>query len=338
MSSAPYNLRLEHERPTVGSYRNGRMAVSPSLGLVAFGEMYSDVQLFRVVPKALRHKNRNEVLAWVGAFHDPTISDRFRMGDNTGLAFGTGEDAGLLFIARSHADHVRVIDVVKDVFVGKVVVSRPRAVAVSGDLVAVLGWVGIGGLCAVRMFSRAATPGQWDPRWTSQHCSYPIALRFALDGASLAVVDGGMDEDDPSTSGVALLCPTDGAFKHDLPCRGLAPTDLEPLGDEGWLVMAGGVAGDDGGLFHVDCQPSGSAWAVWTHHRFGTPNPAFVALFPGEGVFASIGDFAYLVQTPDMARMASMSDSRVAWMGVCARAMQPGAVSGQAQKRSRCVP
>jgi hypothetical protein len=262
---------------------------------------------------------------------------RFRFDDGNGsgwMAFTGPRSSRLLLLTDAGLDAVHVIDVVGRAHVGYVAapgtIAGPRGVAARGSLVAVSVWEGCGcyfGDHVVQLFAgsgarwtavREVAGGFGGPGRADGQLSYPIGLRFSLDGTGLVVAEEGEDR-------VTMFRVEDGSFVR-LVATGLdGPYDVEEC-EGGWLMacyishtieFVGGDVDGGGGVVRARLGKGGSGGG-----EFVGPSLAALALVPGLGlVVRECGGRLQFFATPDVIAMASMSAVRVAWLACVARAM-----------------
>ena len=241
------------------------------------------------------------------------------------MAFTGPATSRLLLVTDAGNDAVHVIDVVARTHVGFVAAPRilagPRGVATRGSCAVVSAFKHRGsGAHVVVMFEGSGAA--WTmvrvvagvvnrPGGADRQLKQPLGLVFSGDGSKLVVAH---DADRVSMFDIA-----DGSFVQEVAAGLQYPWDVEHC-DEGWLVACRlsntieFMGGDADG--RIDRATLGKHGTEDGEFRY----PSALAVVPGVGLVVRYRDRVQVFVTPDMAAMDAMSDARVAWMGVVARA------------------
>jgi hypothetical protein len=244
----------------------------------------------------------------------------------------------LLLVADAGANAVHLVDVVRRSHAGYLAspesIAGPRGVAacLSSPLVAVSAWkemrsgdhvvVMYRGSGAVWEAVRVIGGGFGGPGSRDGQLKLPLGLRFSRDGFAICVADFWNGR-------ASVFRVGDGGFVRHMATRLSLPWDVEEV-EDGWLVACSGshtvefVGGGAGGG-RPSLGKAGGGDSTGEGRGGGEfVSPTALAVVPGLGLVVrdrGIRGRLQVFATPDAIAMASMSTSRVAWMGAVARAV-----------------
>jgi hypothetical protein len=243
----------------------------------------------------------------------------------------------LLLVTDAGADAVHLVDVVGRSHAGYLAspgsIAGPRGVAASraSPLAAVSAWKKASSGDHVVVVYRGSG-AEWEavrvivgrfggPGAASGQLLRPYGLRFSGDGSAICVADSGNDR-------ASMFRVADGGFVRHIATGLIWQLDVEEV-EGGWLVSCGhpshsvvfvgdGTGGDGGG------RPSlGKAGGGYGSGDGEFSSPTALAVVPGLGLVVRENQSCrvQVFATPDTIAMATVSRSRVAWMGAVARAV-----------------
>jgi hypothetical protein len=243
----------------------------------------------------------------------------------------SGSALPLLLVTDAGHDAVHLVDVVGRTHAGYVAppgsIAGPRGVTASGTspLVAISAWkkrdsgdhvvVVYRGSGAVWEAVRVIGGGFGGPGSGDGQLKGPHGLRFSGDGSVICVADW-------HNGRASVFRVGDGGFERHMATGLSFPSDVEEV-EGGWLVVCGhpshrvefvcdGVGGGRPSL-----GKAGGGYGSGDGEFFF---PTALAAVPGLGLVVRDGRLQVFA-TPDTIAMATMSLSRVAWMGAVARAV-----------------